>query len=156
MSVFFFTEMEMDAIGEISNICLGSSASTLSMLVRQTVDITPPRVEIIEKNEYIKNGHGEGTALISRAYIKDDAFRLGLAACQRSIIQQGHILGAHRLGGFHLIDKLQVSIVRHIQHEALAILAHRQFIGGGRRSGRAAQLGPGIQVGYFERRERST
>ena len=55
MGEFFFTEMEMDAIGEISNICLGNSASTLSMLVRQTVDITPPRVEIIEKSEYSKN-----------------------------------------------------------------------------------------------------
>jgi flagellar motor switch protein FliN/FliY len=50
-----FTEMEIDAIGEISNICLGSSASTLSILVRNTVDITPPKVEIIEKNEYTKN-----------------------------------------------------------------------------------------------------
>lgn len=54
MSNFTFTSMEIDAIGEISNICLGSSASTLNMLVREKIDITPPRVEIIEKNEYIK------------------------------------------------------------------------------------------------------
>lgn len=52
---YTFSEMEIDAIGEISNICLGTSASTLSMLVRQTVDITPPRVEIVEKSEYTKN-----------------------------------------------------------------------------------------------------
>lgn len=51
----FFSELEVDAIGEISNICLGNSASTLSMLVRQTVDITPPMVEIVEKSEYTKN-----------------------------------------------------------------------------------------------------
>ena len=55
MSSHFFSEMEIDAIGEISNICLGNSASTLSMLVRQTVDITPPMVEIVEKSEYTKN-----------------------------------------------------------------------------------------------------
>lgn len=55
MGNLFFTDLELDAIGEISNICLGNSANTLSMLVRQTVDITPPRVEIIEKNEYIKH-----------------------------------------------------------------------------------------------------
>lgn len=55
MSEYVFTEMEIDAIGEISNICLGNAASTLSMIVRQTVEITPPRVEIIEKSEYIKN-----------------------------------------------------------------------------------------------------
>jgi flagellar motor switch protein FliN/FliY len=55
MGQYVFTELEIDAIGEISNICLGSSASTLSKLVRDTVDITPPRVEIIEKSEYTKN-----------------------------------------------------------------------------------------------------
>jgi flagellar motor switch protein FliN/FliY len=54
MGQYTFTDMEIDAIGEISNICLGSSASTLSILVRNSVDITPPRVEIIEKNEYTK------------------------------------------------------------------------------------------------------
>ena len=55
MSNYVFSEMEIDAIGEISNICLGSSASTLSMLVNQTVDITPPKVVIVEKSEYTKN-----------------------------------------------------------------------------------------------------
>ena len=55
MGSYFFTDLEIDAIGEISNICLGSSASTLSMLVRQTVDITPPKVEIVEKSEYTKD-----------------------------------------------------------------------------------------------------
>ena len=49
-----FSPIEIDAIGEISNICLGNSASTLNMLVREKIDITPPRVEIIEKSEYIK------------------------------------------------------------------------------------------------------
>lgn len=55
MSQYVFNALEIDAIGEISNICLGASASTLSMLVRQTVDITPPVVEIVEKSEYTKN-----------------------------------------------------------------------------------------------------
>lgn len=55
MSNYVFSELEIDAIGEISNICLGSSASTLSVLVNQTVDITPPNVVIVEKNEYTKN-----------------------------------------------------------------------------------------------------
>lgn len=55
MGNYNFTDLEIDAIGEISNICLGSSASTLSMLVRHVVDITPPQVDIIEKSEYTKN-----------------------------------------------------------------------------------------------------
>ena len=52
MSNYVLTEMELDAIGEISNICLGNSATTLGMLLRQPVDITPPQVSIVEKNEY--------------------------------------------------------------------------------------------------------
>lgn len=55
MGEYVFTDIEIDAIGEISNICLGNSATTLGMLVRQPVDITPPQVTIIEKNEYVKN-----------------------------------------------------------------------------------------------------
>jgi flagellar motor switch protein FliN/FliY len=51
--------MEIDAIGEISNICLGSSASTLSVLVNKTVDITPPVVEIVEKSEYTRDVSSE-------------------------------------------------------------------------------------------------
>ncbi len=49
---YTFSELEIDAIGEISNICLGNSASTLSKLLNRTIDITPPKVEIVEKSEY--------------------------------------------------------------------------------------------------------
>ncbi|MBD5452254.1 MAG: flagellar motor switch phosphatase FliY [Lachnospiraceae bacterium] len=55
MSEYVFTSMEIDAIGEISNICLGNSATTLGMLLRLPVDITPPQVSIVEKSEYTKN-----------------------------------------------------------------------------------------------------
>ena len=54
MSDMVFSAAEIDAIGEISNICLGNSATSLGMMTNQQVDITPPRVEIIEKNEYSK------------------------------------------------------------------------------------------------------
>ncbi len=49
---YVFSEMEIDAIGEISNICLGNSASALSKLLNQNIDITPPKVEIVEKSEF--------------------------------------------------------------------------------------------------------
>lgn len=55
MSEYVFNSMEIDAIGEISNICLGNSATTLGMLLRLPVDITPPQVSIVEKSEYTRN-----------------------------------------------------------------------------------------------------
>ena len=56
---YTFSELEIDAIGEISNICLGNSASTLSKLLNRNIDITPPKVEIVEKSEYTSDVSSE-------------------------------------------------------------------------------------------------
>lgn len=45
------TAPEKDAIGEISNICMGTAATTLSTLVNQKVVITTPVVSVITMNE---------------------------------------------------------------------------------------------------------
>ena len=61
---YVFSEMEIDAIGEISNICLGNSASALSKLLNQNIDITPPKVEITSdvstKKVFVKVNYVEG------------------------------------------------------------------------------------------------
>lgn len=40
------SDVEKDAVGEVSNICMGTAATTLSSLLNQRVDITTPRVMI--------------------------------------------------------------------------------------------------------------
>jgi flagellar motor switch protein FliN/FliY len=40
------TPEESDALGEIGNICMGTSATTLSTLLGKTVSITTPRVGV--------------------------------------------------------------------------------------------------------------
>ncbi len=47
------TEHEKDAIGEIGNICMGTSATTLSQLLCRRVTITTPRVSIVKGEEYL-------------------------------------------------------------------------------------------------------
>lgn len=47
----YFSEMEEDAIGEIGNISFGSSATALSTLLQQKVEITTPSVSIVHKNK---------------------------------------------------------------------------------------------------------
>ena len=47
-----FTPMEIDAIGEIMNISLGSSATAVSNLLDHRVDITTPRVSIVNAEEF--------------------------------------------------------------------------------------------------------
>lgn len=47
----YFNAMEVDTIGEIGNISFGSSATALSTLLRQKVEITTPNVSIIQKSK---------------------------------------------------------------------------------------------------------
>lgn len=46
-----FTDMEIDAIGEIMNISLGSSATAVSNMLNHRVDITTPTVSIVPVQE---------------------------------------------------------------------------------------------------------
>lgn len=50
----YLTSMEKDALGEIGNISFGSSATTLSTLLNQKVEITTPAVTTIKKDELEK------------------------------------------------------------------------------------------------------
>ena len=45
--MFTLTDTEKDAVGEISNISMGTAATTLSSLLNQTVNITTPRVDVL-------------------------------------------------------------------------------------------------------------
>jgi len=47
----FFSEMEQDAIGEIGNISFGSSATALSTLLNQKVQITTPTVSLVNRQQ---------------------------------------------------------------------------------------------------------
>ncbi|WP_067729401.1 flagellar motor switch phosphatase FliY [Oceanobacillus damuensis] len=47
----YLSGVEIDALGEIGNISFGSSATTLSTLLNQKVEITTPTVDVIEKEK---------------------------------------------------------------------------------------------------------
>lgn len=48
----FLTDMERDVIGEVMNISLGSSATSLSSLLNKRVEITVPKVEVVSAYEF--------------------------------------------------------------------------------------------------------
>ncbi|MTW86616.1 flagellar motor switch phosphatase FliY [Virgibacillus dakarensis] len=50
----YFSSLEIDTLGEIGNISFGSSATTLSTLLQQKVEITTPTVSIMEKANLIE------------------------------------------------------------------------------------------------------
>jgi flagellar motor switch protein FliN/FliY len=47
------TTAEKDALGEVGNICMGTSATALSTLLDKRVTITTPSVTVIRGNEYL-------------------------------------------------------------------------------------------------------
>lgn len=49
------TDSEKDAVGEISNISMGTAATTLSSLLNQKVNITTPKVTIVDWDELASN-----------------------------------------------------------------------------------------------------
>ncbi len=52
MSSKEFSTLEIDAIGEILNISLGSSATALSTMLSTRTDITTPQVKVVAKDEF--------------------------------------------------------------------------------------------------------
>lgn len=52
MSFKEFSTLEIDAIGEILNISLGSSATALSTMLSTRTDITTPQVQVVAKDEF--------------------------------------------------------------------------------------------------------
>lgn len=47
-----FSEIEIDAIGEIMNISLGASATAVSTMLDTRVDITTPTVRVVDRHEF--------------------------------------------------------------------------------------------------------
>lgn len=45
------TNEQIDTLGEIANISMGNSATTLSMMVNRKVDITTPNVSVIKRSD---------------------------------------------------------------------------------------------------------
>lgn len=52
MNENIFSDMERDVIGEVMNISLGSSATSLSTLLGKRVEITVPKVNVINATEF--------------------------------------------------------------------------------------------------------
>lgn len=62
-----FSREEADVMGEISNICMGSSATSLNVMLNQPVNITTPSVHLVHKDE-IFNDYEKSCVIIKVQY----------------------------------------------------------------------------------------
>lgn len=63
MEKYGLNSLELDTLGEISNICLGISATTLNVLLHNDVNITTPFISVHSKEEVEKNFMKERVAV---------------------------------------------------------------------------------------------
>lgn len=94
------SSMEKDAMGEISNISMGTAATTLSSLVNQKVDITTPSVELVAWED-ITEGYDERPCVLLQI-----SYREGLSGNNVFILKEKDvkIIADLMMGGDGNID----------------------------------------------------
>lgn len=65
----YFSKEEADVIGEISNICIGSSATAMNQMLGQPITITTPDVSLVHKSE-ILNDYEKSCVIIRVQYVQ--------------------------------------------------------------------------------------
>lgn len=119
----YLSTMEQDALGEIGNISFGSSATALSTLLNQKVDITTPTVSLIEKSKLavefphpyvaIQVEYTEGFAGVNMLVIKQSD----------AAIIADLMLGGDGLNPADLLGEIQLSAVQEAMNQMMGSAA---------------------------------
>ncbi|GGA62996.1 flagellar motor switch phosphatase FliY [Ornithinibacillus halotolerans] len=119
----YLSMIEIDTLGEIGNISFGSSATTLSTILNQKVQITTPEVSIIERNKidesfqfdhvsvqvnYIEGFTGKNILIIK----KEDA-----------AVIADIMLGGSGEGPFGELNEIQLSAVQEAMNQMMGTAA---------------------------------
>ncbi|MDP4108446.1 MAG: flagellar motor switch phosphatase FliY [Bacillota bacterium] len=125
-----FSEMEIDAIGEILNISLGSSATSISELLNQPVNITTPTVKLIKADDFKFDSY-EPAIGVEINYVK------GLSGENIMILKEsdvkvivGLLLGSDFSEQEFMMDEMSVGAVCEVMNQMMgaAATALSQFL----------------------------
>jgi len=119
----YLSEMEKDALGEIGNISFGSSATALSTLLNQKVDITTPEVTVILQSKLVEEFPHPYVAIQVR-------YTQGFSGTNLLVIKQSDaaIIADLMLGGdgrnpTELMDEIQMSAVQEAMNQMMGSAA---------------------------------
>ena len=119
----YLSEMEKDALGEIGNISFGSSATALSTLLNQKVDITTPEVSVILQSKLAEEFPNPYVAIQVR-------YTEGFSGTNLLVIKQSDaaIIADLMLGGdgqnpTELMDEIQLSAVQEAMNQMMGSAA---------------------------------
>jgi flagellar motor switch protein FliN/FliY len=115
----YLSSMEQDALGEIGNISFGSSATALSTLLNQKVDITTPTVVVIPKNRLAEE-FPQPYVAIQVSYTE------GFSGTNLLVIQQSDaaiiadlMLGGDGIQPADLLGEIQLSAVQEAMNQMM-------------------------------------
>ena len=118
------TKEQQDTLGEIANISMGSSATSLSALLNNLkVDITPPQIELIRKSESLDDYHNV-CVLVHINYVK------GLSGSNVLILKEDDVkiiadlmMGGSGVAGPDEIGEIQLSAVSEAMNQMMGSAA---------------------------------
>ncbi|TCN25610.1 flagellar motor switch phosphatase FliY [Mesobacillus foraminis] len=119
----YFSFMEQDALGEIGNISFGSSATALSTLLNQKVEITTPSVSVVDRKK-LPQEFPDPYVAVQVHYTE------GFLGSNMLVIQQkdAAIIADLMLGGDgqnprELLDEIQLSAVQEAMNQMMGSAA---------------------------------
>ncbi|MBT2642606.1 flagellar motor switch phosphatase FliY [Bacillus sp. ISL-41] len=119
----YFSFMERDALGEIGNISFGSSATALSTLLNQKVEINTPTVTVVHKSK-LEDAFPDPYVAVQVHYTE------GFTGSNMLVIQQNDaaiiadlMLGGDGLNPRDLLDEIQLSAVQEAMNQMMGSAA---------------------------------
>ncbi|MGD7043692.1 flagellar motor switch phosphatase FliY [Jeotgalibacillus proteolyticus] len=119
----YLDEMAIDALGEIGNISFGSSATALSALLNQKVDITTPTVKVVKASE-LSQSFPHPSVAINVQYTE------GLKGTNLLVIKQSDaaviadlMLGGNGITTSQELDEIQLSAVQEAMNQMMGSAA---------------------------------
>ncbi|KJR98181.1 MAG: hypothetical protein VR68_11185 [Peptococcaceae bacterium BRH_c4a] len=105
----FLDKGEIDALGEIGNISMGSAATTLSELLRQKVNITSPRVRLISQRELFEGFEAPYIIIQVEFTTGLDGFNILVIRLNDAMIMSNLMMGGDGLVETEEISELEIS-----------------------------------------------
>ncbi|MEH6942166.1 flagellar motor switch phosphatase FliY [Bacillus sp. JJ722] len=119
----YLSPVEQDALGEIGNISFGSSATALSTLLRQKVDITTPTVTLIDR-QFLKEEFPHPYVAIQVNYtVGFDGLNLLVIKQSDAAIIADLMLGGDGRNPSDLLDEIQLSAVQEAMNQMMGSAA---------------------------------
>lgn len=119
----YLTPLEKDALGEIGNISLGSSATTLSTLLDKKVDITAPEVSIVKKTGVREEFPYEHVSLQVDYMDGFDGENIFLMKAKDAAIISDIMLGGDGLNPKDTLSEIELSAVQEAMNQMMGASA---------------------------------